>query len=121
MEYHLAVLQRVVIYFKPAFGSEVWRLNGFVVGDLVEYIGELNGVYGPRAGNIGTVVRIRNPELQQPTFSIQFDCPIRGGHSAGGHGLPGHCWNCGAHRLRRVEEDKISELSDTEINALIER
>ena len=50
-------------------------MDDFVVGDLVEYIGELNGVYGPRAGSIGTVVRIRNLELQCPILSIQFDTP----------------------------------------------
>lgn len=92
-------------------------MTDFIVGDRVEFVG-VSGTYGPRNGCAGTIVH-RKPELARTIFSVQFDELIHGGHSAGGIGEPGYCWNLPASALRLVGEIDFAEIDDTEINALI--
>ncbi len=92
-------------------------MTDFIVGDRVEFVG-VSGTYGPRNGYAGTIVH-RRLELTRTIFSVQFDELIHGGHSAGGRGEPGYCWNLPASALRLVGEIDFAEIDDTEINALI--
>ena len=89
-------------------------MTDFAVGDRVEYTYENGNLAGPRAGDIGTVVRIINMETM---VTVRFDSKFRGGHSAGGCGEDGRCWYCCNGNLKLIGE--FNELSDAEISALI--
>lgn len=91
-------------------------MTDFAVGDRVEYTNENYYRKGPRAGDIGTVIRIIDMDT---CVTVQFDDSINGGHSADGHGMDGHCWRCVNANLERIKEDKPTELSDAEISALL--
>lgn len=91
-------------------------MTDFAVGDRVEYTYKNGDLSGPRAGDIGTVVRIINVETM---VGVQFDSEFRGGHSAGWCGEDGRCWYCCNGNLKLIKEDEFDELSDAEIIALI--
>lgn len=91
-------------------------MTDFAVGDRVEYTNENDYRKGPRAGDIGTVIRIIDMDT---CVTVQFDDPIDGGHSAEGHGVDGHCWHCVNANLKRIKEDEFNEPNDEEISALL--
>lgn len=91
-------------------------MTDFVVGDRVEYTNENGYLRGPRAGDIGTVIYVSDPNYE---VTVQFDNKFFGGHSAQGRGKGGHCWHCVNASLKLIKEDGFDELSDAEISALM--
>ena len=91
-------------------------MTNFAAGDRVEYTNENYYRKGPRAGDVGTVIRIIDMDT---CVTVQFDDLLVGGHSADGRGMDGHCWHCVSVNLERIKEDESSELIDAEISAFL--